>query len=237
MIPLRTSALALFSLFGSGLSSHAELLVYEPFDYEVHNDETFGRLEGRNGGKGFAEAWKDLDGRDNDGCAFIFDVRGNPEDLYGGDWGAGKLTWDGVVDNLPTMGNYVGGSDWNGAGDRLNSTRKLARSAGDMAKGNGGVLWLSAVWHMPAQSFFAPVSIALTTKDGGITGRAHTITNGGDGIGTGNGRDFRNGRMRINAMAWQKSNDTAMAPVGSPNSKNLVLPIRSVSGTLPKIRK
>ena len=220
MLPLRSTLVSpvasLLTLLSGLTTARAELLVYEPFDYQTHNDEVFGRLEGRNGGKGFAGPWQDTDGRDNDGHAFVFDDRGNPEDLYGGGWGQGKPTWDGKVDKLPTMGNYVGGSDWNGSGDRINSHRKLARSAGEMA--DGGVLWLSAVWHFPEQSYFAPVAIALTSKEGGIQGRGHVITNQGDGIGVGNGRDFRNGRMRLNAMCWQNGDDVSFKPVANPSS-------------------
>ena len=47
----------------------------------------------------------------------------------------------------------------------------MRRAAGEMASGNGGVLWLSAVWHFPDQAYFAPVAIALTSRDGGIRGR------------------------------------------------------------------
>ena len=78
--------------------SHGELLVYEPFDYQPHNHEIHGRLEGRNGGRGFAKPWKDTAG--SAGYAFIYDQRGNPEDLYGGEWGEGGPAWDGVRDRL-----------------------------------------------------------------------------------------------------------------------------------------
>lgn len=92
-------------------ASHGELLVYEPSDYKPTNDETFGRLAGRNGGLGFGAPWQDTQGNFNEGEAFIYDSRGNPKDLYGGTWGQGKVDWDGVVDNLPTMGGYAAISD------------------------------------------------------------------------------------------------------------------------------
>ena len=232
----RTLCVILLLLFAILANSHAaELLVYEPFDYKPLNNEVFGRLEGRNGGKGFAAPWKDTGGRDNEGYASVYDERGNPEDLYGGIWGKGKLDWDGVVDNLPTMGGYVGGSDWEDS-DRLNSQRTLARSAGDMAKDNGGVLWLSAVWHFPSRSFFAPVGIALTSKGGGIKGRGHTITNGGDGIGAGNGRAFRNGRKRLNAMCWQKGNDVSFTPVNDlKGDKDYIILLKYEFGETDKV--
>ena len=184
---------------------HGELLVYEPFDYQPHNDEVHGRLEGRNGGLGFVEAWKDTAG--SAGYAFIYDQRGNPEDLYAGDWGQGQPDWDGVVDNLPTMGGYMSNSDWDRTGSP-HSTRKLARSAGAMAKNNGGVLWLSAVFHMPNQSFFAPVGIALASDESGFKDRAIAMDGKADAIGVGNGRNFRE-RKRLNPVIWKEGEEVA----------------------------
>ncbi|MBT8043472.1 MAG: hypothetical protein KJO79_00860, partial [Verrucomicrobiae bacterium] len=106
---------------------HADLLVYEPFDYQPHNDEIAGRLEGRNGGLGFAGPW--IDNKVEKGYGFIYAQRGNPEALYDGGWGDNAPDWDGVVDNLPTMGGYVGISDWDRSGS-IHASRKLARSAG-----------------------------------------------------------------------------------------------------------
>ncbi len=143
-------------------TSHGELLVYEPFDYSIVNDPVFGRLTGRNGGLGFSGPWQD----DHMGNAFVYDKQGNPEKLYDGLWGEDKPDWDGVVDQFPTPGGYVGLSDWwrdGGGGDPLNSRRPLAQSAGEMAAKNGGVLWLSAVWHFQDGGFFAPVGIAFTS--------------------------------------------------------------------------
>ena len=200
---------------------HGELLVYEPFDYQPHNHEIHGRLEGRNGGLGFAKAWKDTAG--SAGYAFIYDQRGNPEDLYGGDWGEGGPAWDGVVDNLPTMGGYMSNSDWDRTGSP-HSTRKLARSAGAMAKKNGGVLWLSAVVHMPNQSFFAPVGIALASDESGFKDRAIAMDGKADAIGAGNGRGMRE-RKRLNPVIWNKGEEVAGASGSSIDSKkdNIVI--------------
>lgn len=198
--------------FAGALISQADLLVYEPFDYAAVNDDSAGRIAGRNGGLGFAGPWVDCAGQGNEGEAFVYDQRGNPEALYGGDWGAGKLKWDGVVDNLPGMGGYAGVSDWSGEGDRMNSKRKLATSAGAMAASNGGVLWLSAVWHFPENSYFAPVGIALSSKDGGLVDRAISISDNASAIGVGNGQNFRNGMKRLNPMFWEKGRDTAGTP-------------------------
>ncbi len=199
-----------------------ELLVYEPFDYLAYNHEVAGRLENRNGGLGFAEAWKDTAGAT--GHAFIYDLLANPEDLYDGGWGDGEPGWDGVVDNLPTMGGYVGISDWDRTG-APHSTRKLARSAGEMAKDNGGVLWLSAVWHMPNQSFFAPVGIALASDDSGFKDRAIAMDGEADAIGAGNGRNFRDGRKRLNPVIWKKGEEVASTSGSNIDSKkdNIVI--------------
>ncbi len=201
----KTIQLPVLLLMGSLATSHGELLVYEPFDYQPHNHEVMGRLEGRNGGKGFAEAWKDT--ASSTGHAFIYDQKGNPAELYGGDWGENGPDWDGVVDNLPTMGGYVGVSDWDKGGG-THSTRKLTKSAGAMAKANGGVLWISSVWHMPNQSFFAPVGIALASDHSGFKDRAIAFDGKADAIGAGNGRNFRE-RKRLNPVVWLKGEEVA----------------------------
>lgn len=198
--------LTIISLLVTIVVCHAgDLLVYEPFDYKPYNNEIQGRLEGRNGGLGFAEAWKDIAGER--GYAFIYDKRGNAEDLYDGKWGEGNPSWDGVVDNLPTMGGYVGMSDWERTGG-IHSTRKLSQSAGAMAKANGGVLWLSSVWHLPNQSFFMPIGIALASNGSGFKERAIIIYDKGDAIGVGNGKLMRK-RGKLNPMIWQKGVEIA----------------------------
>lgn len=203
---MRILKTALLSLLSTAAVCTGELLVYEPFDYQPINHEVMGRLDGRNGGLGFSAPWKDT--ASEVGHAFIYDKRGNPADLYGGAWGGGKPNWDGVVDNLPTMGGYVGNSDWNIGGDRLNSTRKLARSAGAMAKESGGVLWVSAVWHLPAQQFFAPVGIALASDDSGFKERVVALNGKTNAIGVGNGKNFR-ARKTLNPMVWANGEEVA----------------------------
>jgi hypothetical protein len=212
---------SLLVLMGTVAICRGEMLVYEPFDYQPHNDEIMGRLEGRNGGLGFAEAWKDT--ASTEGYAFIYDQRGNAEDLYGGDWGGGEPGWDGVVDNLPTMGGYAGISDWDRAG-APHSNRKLARSAGEMAKANGGVLWMSAVWHMPNQSFFAPVGLALASDESGFKDRAIAMDGKADAIGAGSGRNFRE-RKRLNPVIWKQGEEVAGAPGSNIDGKkdNIVI--------------
>lgn len=202
---------------GTITASHGELLVYEPFDYQTHNHELHGRLEGRNGGLGFGAPWKDTAG--SPGHAFIYDQRGNANKLYNGGRGEGKPAWDGVVDNLPTMGGYMGSSDWDFSGtSSVHSTRKLVRSAGEMSKPNGGVLWVSAVFHMPNQSFFAPVGLALASDESGFKDRALAMDGKADAIGAGNGRHFRD-RKRLNPVVWQQGEEVAGANGANIDSK------------------
>ncbi len=205
----------ILSMLATGAICHGELLVYEPFDYQPHNHEVAGRLEGRDGGKGFAEPWKDTAGAK--GYAFVYDSLGNPEELYDGAWGEGGPDWDGLVDNLSTMGGYMGNSDWDRNGSP-HSTRRLARSAGAMAKGNGGVLWLSGVFHMPNQSYFAPVGLALASDDSGFKERAISMDGKADAIGAGNGRHMRE-RKRLNPVIWNQGEEVASAPGSNIDSK------------------
>lgn len=223
----------LLALLTAMTPAKAELLVYEPFDYAAANHEVHGRLAGRNGGLGFATPWKDDEG----GSSSIFDPRGNPEDLYGGSWGEGKPNWDGKVDNLPTLGGHVGVSDWAGGAENLNARRKLAKSAGAMAAKNGGVLWLSAVWHFPDSAYFAPVGIALTSNDGGFVERAIRISNNGNAIGVGNGEQFRNGMKRLNPMFWENGKDTARTPgTDIDNKKDNIVILKFEFGAKDKVR-
>lgn len=203
-----TLCLTLVAMCGVTVS-RGELLVYEPFDYAVENDPNLGHLTGRKGGLGFSGPWKaDADGSK----AFIYDKRGNPDALFGGMWGRNQPNWDGVVDNLPTLGGYVGVSDWWGDtanGEQMNSHRTLAKSAGEMAAKNGGVLWLSAVWHLTDTAYFTPVGIALTSNDGTFVERARTISRNGDAIGVGNGQDIRQGKLQLNPTFWAKGKESA----------------------------
>ncbi len=203
-----------FAGLAATLSSHAELLVYEPFDYATVNDPSFGRVAGRNGGLGFGGAWQDSTIGSNGGEAFVFDARANPQSLYDGVWGAGLPTWNGVVTGFPTLGGYAGLSDWSnqGAGeDRLNSHRPLARGAGAMAAANGGVLWLSAVWHFQDSGFFAPVGIALTANGSYFTERARNLVNSGIGIGVAAGNDFNSETLTkdLNPIFFSGGNQSA----------------------------
>jgi hypothetical protein len=100
-------SLVLVALCGTA-ASFGELLVDEPFDYAIVNDPVFGRLTGRNGGLGFSGPWQD----DQLGNAFVYDQQGDPEKLYGGHWGEENPSWDGEVEKFPTLGGYVGLSDW-----------------------------------------------------------------------------------------------------------------------------
>ena len=146
-----------------------------------------------------------------------------PKTSMGATGARARPAWDGVVDNLPTMGGYMSNSDWDRTGSP-HSTRKLARSAGAMAKGNGGVLWLSAVVHMPNQSFFAPVGIALASDESGFKDRAIAMDGKADAIGAGNGRNLRE-RKRLNPVIWKQGEEVAGASGSIIDSKkdNIVI--------------
>jgi hypothetical protein len=187
-------SITLLSLAGV-LASSADLLVYEPFNYAPVNDEVNGRLAGKSGGIGWGAAW--VDSADS-GFAFIYDSQGNPVDLYGGTFGLGDPNWDGVINNLPRLGSYVGLSDWSSeplGQSRLNAYRRLAQSAGTMAADNGGVLWLSMGVHFANNGFFVTPTMMLTTEDSYLQERGRTLSGSGAGLGTALGNDFNNGTL------------------------------------------
>jgi hypothetical protein len=202
---------------GTTCALRADVPVHEPFEYAPADDPVAGRLEGRNGGRGFAGPWVDSSG-DNLGLAFVYDSRGNPEALYGGAYGGGQPNWDGVVNNLPASGGYAGLSDWsnqaNSSEDKWNSHRPLATSAGEMA-GDAGVLWLSAVWHWPGSAFQNRPGIALTNGSHFGTGRSEFLTSNGTGIGVGNGNAGGWPAAVLNATVWSNGGEVAQAGAAS----------------------
>ena len=130
------TSLALLGLAGS-ISAQAALLVYEPFEYIPDlSDPLLGALNGKDGGAGFAGAWEDMTSGSNAGEGFIYDGTGNTEGSNGA-----KPDWDGVVDNLPSVGGYVGLSPYanDQLEDRLNARGALEQSAGAMAGADGEV--------------------------------------------------------------------------------------------------
>ena len=224
---LTSSATISFTL----LQRAAQIVVYEPFDYTPVNDAVAGRLAGRNGGIGWSGPWADNTTGSNGGEAFIYDSQGNAEGLYNGNFGNGLPGWDGQVNNLPNRGGYAGLSDWSSqaaGNDRLNSHRQLARSAGEMAAENNGVLWLSAVWHLPDPSFHSSVGIALTSGGSYFVERARTLTNSGNGIGVGHGANLTGGGL-LNPLFWHGGvqstphPDPNTNPVVSSSADNIVI--------------
>lgn len=175
-------SLAIISLSGVA-ASQAVVYVYEPFDYTVDlSDPAAGAQNGKNGGIGFAGAWEDMTSGSNAGEGFIYDSAGNSNGTNGS-----KPDWDGVVDNLPTVGGYVGLSPFanDSTEDRNNARRALAQSAGAMA-GTDRVLWMSMVVHFEDNRFnFSPG--LMLTDGGGFSERVRDITDGSTGIGIGHG--------------------------------------------------
>lgn len=168
--------------------ANADILVYEGFNYTPVNDRVGGAVHGKNGGVGWGGAW--VDGTAGlPGEAFVFDRRGNPEDLYDGVYGGGYPDWDGASTNIPSTPNYSGCSDWSNSGGNQSYThsyRALAQSADAMA-GADNVLWVSMVVHFSNNGFSTVPGLALT--DGGyLIDRSEVLqANGstGDAIGIG----------------------------------------------------
>ena len=210
------ASIVAFGLSASAALTNADLLVYEPFYYQPVNDEVDGRLAGKTGGLGWGGAWLDSPNTvGTDDHAFVFDSRGNLPGLYDGPFGAGNPDWDGVVDDYPTVGGYVGLSPWNDQGinqARINSHRTLAQSAGEMA-GVDGVLWMSMVVHYPNAAFQTRPGFALT--DGGhFNDRAQTLDTG-NGIGIGAGQQWPAGQL--NAVIWNNGDGTSNVRTEGPN--------------------
>lgn len=119
-------------------AAHGALLVYEPFNYNVTTN-----LTGLNGGMGFSGGWL-AHAADGSGGAVYDQTTTN----VAAGTEVPKLTWDGIVNNLPTLpavGARYQGARTNNSNQHINRT--LAASAGAMAATNGGVLWMSAVYH------------------------------------------------------------------------------------------
>jgi hypothetical protein len=176
------TSLALFGLAGV-ISAQAALLVYEPFEYGPDlSDSVLGALNGKDGGTGFAGTWEDMTSGSNNGEGFIYDDTGNTNGTNGA-----KPDWDGVVDNLPTVGGYVGLSPYSNdqQEDRLNARRTLGQSAGAMA-GADGILWVSMIVHFEDNRFFFAPALALT-DGGGFQERVTNLSDASNGLGIGNG--------------------------------------------------
>jgi len=176
-------ALGALGALGAITAAQGDLLVYEPFDYVVDlTDPVLGAQNGKDGGVGFAGPWEDLTSGSNDGEGFIYDSTGNTN-------GTNDLLpdWDGVIDNLPTSGGYVGLSPYvsDQFEDRNNSRRLLEQSAGAMA-GADGVLWMSMAIHFQDNRFnFSPG--LMFTDGGGFSERVRDMTDSSTGIGIGHG--------------------------------------------------
>jgi hypothetical protein len=166
-------------------NSGSQIYAYEDFNYTPVNDQALGRLEGKNGGTGWAAAWQDSI-QDSDGYGFVYDSQGALAGLYDGTYGGGQPNWNGIVDNLPGSGNYVGLSTWSNEAvnqTTINAYRRLASNAGAMAAANGGVLWASMVVHQATSAFGVGPGLMLTTTDSYLRERGRWLSGSGNGIG------------------------------------------------------
>jgi len=157
------------------VSSGIELFVYEPFDYPT------GPLAGQSGGTGLSGAW--ANGSEN-GTASVYDETTaiTPVDTDGSRY----LSWNGVVDNLPTSpssgARYVGLTPYSGG--YWSCYRPLVQDAGTMA-GDDGILWVSMAWHAEGGSWGQHIGLALSTDSYNDRGR-QIDTSGSYGSGAGN---------------------------------------------------
>ena len=186
---LWSTVLAVLVLTGA---AQANLLVYEPFDYDAGSDINT-PLEG---GDGFAEAWSP---GQQGGIPTIYDE--TAETVINNNSG-GELTWNGVVDNVPTLPSV--GSRFIASGpsppdnsDRLTAQRVLSQSAGALA-GDDNVLWASVIWHMEGSNYGRQVGFTLGTD--GLANRSTTCdTSGNFGAGIGDaigvGGAFNSGQV------------------------------------------
>ena len=187
-----------------------ELHAYEGFDYAP------GLLAGRDGGSGMSGSW--ADGPETPGKAFVFDETTATTPVSYTSAG-GPLSWDGVVDNLPTSPS--GGARYVGLSaadvDKWEAHRPLARSAGEMAADNDHVLWVSAVSHYKAGGYGAHFGLALATNC--FTNRSQNLSvstgfggsTAGNGIGVGGAfnNDF------ITPVVFQGGNIVARTTAGA----------------------
>ena len=127
-----------------------ELLAYEGFNYPV------GVLTGQSGGQGFSGGWLAPRGTNEQGS--VWDETTNvtyPNET--------ALIWDGALNNgfpgSPSTGARYAGATPSGSSS-LTISRMLASDAGTMA-GEDGVLWMSAVLHMPHRNYGAGINIGL----------------------------------------------------------------------------
>lgn len=147
----RNSARILALALGASQVTNAAIVAYEGFDYAV------GSLTGQNGGTGFASGWANSTGTNQSG--YVWDETTNTT------FDNTTLNWDGVVNNdypvSPTTGSrYLGASGSPTTSSDLNVHRTLSSSAGALAGGDG-VLWMSAVYHLPNRSLGAGINIGL----------------------------------------------------------------------------
>jgi hypothetical protein len=206
-----SSATVTINVNGAGIELHA----YEGFDYDV------GSLTNRNGGIGFLSGWQNSNGTNESG--YVWDETANVT------FDNATLDWNGVINNgfptSPASGTRYLGASASGSSN-LNIYRQLATSAGDLADENG-VLWMSAVYHLPNRGFGAGLHIGLGS--GWMRERSRQFQSAGtDFIGvspyTGTSNAWDTGNLvpaivdsNTGSNAWQNYSRTvgASLPTGS----------------------
>jgi hypothetical protein len=171
---MKATIAAVMALALAAGSVNAAMLAYEGFDYTAGSDIN----TPLNGGFGFTGAWAPAQ---QAGVLTVYDE--TAATVVNGNVGS-EITWDGVVDNVPTspaVGSRFVTTGTSGA-DRITAQRVLSQNAGALA-GADNTLWASVVWHQEGSNYGRHVGFALGTDD--LANRSANIDSGGDGIGVG----------------------------------------------------
>jgi len=211
-----TVAVIVASIGAIAGSARARLLVYEPFDYPE------GILTAQGGALGTTGSWYSYDSITGDGKTHDWYV--HPEGTTSGVGlsGAnpsveplGMHRFDGTVDNLPTSGGYAGlwgADDWadpdgpntGEPGRYLDAHISLDPSVTAMFQ-SGATTWFSYVavrgWDRNEET----PNLTIGTDPTPNESRGASLTNNGNGIGTGGGPP-RDNRIHVYPMFFENGN-------------------------------
>lgn len=173
----RTWTVALAAVVGLMVTipaAHADVLVYEPFNYAPRSDVNTPLKSGM----GFSGVWT---AGQQGGAITVYDE--TAATLVNGNAG-GELTWNGEINNVPTLpavGSRFIGTDT--SVDRITAERILSQSA-DALAGADNALWACVVWHQQGNNSGRHVGFVLGTD--GLSKRSLSCdTSGNHGAGLG----------------------------------------------------
>lgn len=175
----------------SVVSVNADLLVYEPFDYEGTE------LTGQGGAIGTVGTWTSNDASGNISWGVYKEGTLSGRLLWDG---ATPVTFDGTVANLPTMGSYVGLS----GGYKLNADIALDPSVTESFQ-SGTTTWICYVSVRAFDRNAEQPNLVIGTIPAPTGSRGDDyggIGSGGSGLGTGGGPN-RDNRTSIYPMFYK----------------------------------